>query len=172
MTKDGIRVASIAAVAENGVIGRAGGMPWHIPSEYTYFRDMTIGKPVIMGRKSFDALGKPLRDRPNLVVTRDAAWRRDGVITCPTVEDAIAAARRIAAGRGAATVFIAGGAEIYRQAMPLIDTLYLTEVHLQPEGDVFFPDFDRGLFTETKRVFYKARPGDEADYTITVLERA
>ena len=168
---DTIKLASIVAVAENGVIGRDNDMAWRIPSEFAYFRDMTIGKPVIMGRKSFDALGKPLRDRPNIIVTRDTTWRREGVLVCHSLEDAIASARRIAAGRGATTVFIAGGAEIYRQAMPLIDILYLTEIHLAPEGDVIFPAFDRGQFDETARTFHKAHPGDEADYTITVLQR-
>lgn len=171
MAKDGIQLASVVAVAENGVIGKTNGMAWRIPSEFAYFRDLTVTKPVIMGRKTFESIGKPLRDRPNIVVTRDTAWRHEGVIACHTLPDAIASARRIAAGRGADTVFIAGGAEIYAQAMPLIDTLYLTEIHLAPEGDTRFPDFDRSQFTETTRTFHKAHPGDEADYTITILQR-
>ncbi len=170
--KDPIKLASIVAVAENGVIGRDNAMAWNIPSEFAYFRRMTLGKPIIMGRKSFDALGgKPLPKRTNIIVTRDPNWRANDVIACTSLEDAIASARRIAAGRGVDTVFIAGGAEIYRLAMPLIDTLYLTEIHLSPEGTTFFPEFDRSEFVETNRMEQPCQEGEDAGYTITVLER-
>lgn len=167
-----IRLASIAAVAENGVIGSDNGMPWNIPSEFAYFRRMTLGKPVIMGRKTFESLGsKPLPKRPNLIVTRNPNWRAPDVMACTSLEDAIATARRIATGRGADTIFIAGGAEIYKLAMPLIDTLYLTEVHLKPEGSTFFPEFDRSQFVETSRMEQRQQDGEDAGYSITVLER-
>lgn len=167
-----IKLASIVAVADNGVIGNNNAMPWRIPSEFAYFRRMTLGKPIIMGRKSFESLGsKPLPKRPNIIVTRDPKWRADDVLACTSLEDAIATARRIATGRGVDTIFITGGAEIYKLAMPLIDTLYLTEVHLRPEGTTFFPDFDRSQFTETSRMEQPQQEGEDAAYTITVLER-
>lgn len=171
MAKDGIKLASIVAVADNGVIGTDTGMPWNIPSEVAYFRRMTLGKPIIMGRKTFDSMGKPLPKRPNLVVTRDTNWRKQDVIACTSLEDAIAAARRIAIGRDVDTVFIGGGSEIYRQAMPLIDTLYLTEVHFSPHGTVFFPEFDRSQFVETSRMEQPQQEGEDAGYSITVLQR-
>lgn len=167
-----IKLASIVAVAENGVIGKDNAMAWHIPSEFAYFRRMTLGKPIIMGRKSFESLGsKPLPKRTNIVVTRDPSWRAPDVMACTSLEDAIATARRIATGRGVDTIFITGGAEIYKQAMPLIDTLYLTEIHLSPEGTTFFPEFDRSQFVETSRLEQPQQDGEEAGYTITVLER-
>ncbi len=167
-----IKLASIVAVAENGVIGKDNAMPWHIPSEFAYFRRMTLGKPIIMGRKSFESLGsKPLPKRPNIIVTRDPSWRAPDVMACTSLEDAIATARRIATGRGVDTIFITGGAEIYKLAMPLIDTLYLTEIHLSPEGTTFFPEFDRSQFVETSRLEQPQQDGEEAGYTITVLER-
>lgn len=167
-----ITLASIVAVADNGVIGKDNAMAWHIPSEAAYFRRMTLGKPVIMGRKSFEALGaKPLPRRPNLILTRDPAWRAPDVIACTSIEDAIATARRIATGRGVDTIFIAGGAEVYALAMPLIDVLYLTEVHLRPEGTTFFPAFDRTQFVETNRMEQPLIEGEDAGYAITVLER-
>ena len=167
-----ITLASIVAVAQNGVIGKDNGMPWHIPSEFAYFRRMTLGKPIIMGRKSFESLGsKPLPKRTNIVVTRDPSWRAPDVMACTSLEDAIATARRIATGRGVDTIFITGGAEIYKLAMPLIDTLYLTEIHLSPEGTTFFPEFDRSQFVETGRLEQPQIEGEEAGYTITVLER-
>lgn len=164
-------VAAIVAVADNGVIGRDNGMAWHIPSEFAYFRRMTLGKPVIMGRKSFEALGKPLPKRPNIIVTRDTSWTAPGVTVCHTVEAAIDAGIAAARASGANTVFITGGAEIYAQAMPWTEMLYYTEVHLTPAGQTRFPAFDRNEFNEVAREFHPRQPGDEADYTITVLQR-
>lgn len=167
------RLSSIVAVAENGVIGRGLEMPWHIKSELAYFRKTTLGKPVIHGRKCFAALGnKPLPKRPNIVMTRDANWRHEGVEVAHSLEEALHIAQGLAARDGVDEIFVCGGAEIYALAMPLIDRLYLTEIHLRPEGDILFPPFDRKEFRETKREFHKALPGEDADYTITVLERA
>lgn len=171
-----IHVASIVAVADNGVIGKTGahlGMPWHIPSEFAYFKKTTLGHPVIHGRKSFAALGnKPLPKRPNIVVTRDKSFTGHGFDVAHTIEEAIDIARLRAAGLNVDTVFVCGGAEIYRQAMDLIDRLYYTEIHMQPEGDVTFPDFNRSEWREIRREFHKAQDGESADYSITVLERA
>lgn len=166
------KLAAIVAVADNGVIGNKGGMAWHLPSESAYFRRMTLGHPVIMGRKSMDALGKPLPKRTNIVVTRDHTWQAPpGVLVRHALEDAISTGKAIAEKDGVDKVFIAGGADIYAATLPLIDTLYLTEVHGTPQGDVLFPDFNRAVFAETLRTDVPQQPDEAYAYTITVLER-
>lgn len=165
------KISLIAAVAENGVIGKEGGMPWHIKSELQYFRRTTAGKPIVMGRKSFESLGKPLPDRTNIIISRNPDYRIDGCIIVATLDEGLAAARDVAARDSIDEIFIGGGAEIYRQTLPLADRLYLTEVHMKPEGDTLFPDFDRAAWREVKREFHAAKEGESADYTITVLER-
>lgn len=132
-------IAVIVAVAENGVIGADGKMPWHLPSELKYFRARTIGKPIIMGRKTFQAIGKPLPGRDNIIVTRDRSFRADGATVAGSLDDALAIARQLAASTGAREIMIAGGGEIYRQALPLAARLYLSRVKANPAGDAFFP---------------------------------
>lgn len=167
-----IKTSLIVAVAENGVIGKNNDMPWHIKSEFQYFKRTTTGKPVIMGRKSFDALGgKPLPNRSNIIITRDPHYTAAGITVVHTLEDALKAARKIAQATKVDEIFIAGGAEIYRLALPLTDRFYLTHIHLKPEGDIFFPPYDPAEWVEIKREFHKAQKGESADYTITVLER-
>lgn len=170
-----MKISAIVAVADNGVMGRSGGghmgLPWRIRSEFAYFKKTTMGHPLIHGRKSFDAMGKALPGRTNIVITRDAAYAREGVIVVHTLQDAIEKAKAVAAKDGKDEIFICGGAEIYRQALPLTQKLYFTEVHLNPEGDIRFPAFDRTEWTEIKREFHKAQEGEDGDYTITVLER-
>lgn len=166
-----MKVSLIAAVAENGIIGKDNQLPWHIKSEFAYFVRMTKHKPIIMGRKSFESLGAPLKDRSNILVTRDAKYTRPGFIVTTTIEKALDIAKTIAAETRQDEIMIGGGAEIYRLALPLADRLYLTEIHLKPEGDTKFPAFDRNDWVETKREFHRALPGETADYTITVLER-
>lgn len=163
-------LAAIVAVADNGVIGRDGGMAWHIPSEFAYFRSITLGHPVIMGRKSFESIGRPLKDRINIVVTRDRNWSAPGVTVFHDLQDAIDEGARLAARDLHDCAFIIGGADIYAQAMPQVDRLYYTEVHLSPDGDAHFPAFDRSAFTEVLRRAGDNMP-DEPAYTVTVLER-
>jgi dihydrofolate reductase len=166
-----IRIAPIAAVAENGVIGSKNELPWRIKSEFAYFVSVTRHKPIIFGRKTFESLGGPLKDRTNIVVTRDAKYTYPGAIVTTTLEKAIEIARQVAGETGQDEIMIGGGAEIYKQALPLSDRLYLTEIHLKPEGDTTFPVFNRAEWQETKREFHAAKPGETADYTITVLDR-
>jgi dihydrofolate reductase len=130
----------IVAAAENGVIGLNGKMPWHLPSELKYFRARTIGKPVIMGRKTFQSIGKPLPGRENIVVTRDAAFTASGAEVVGSLPAAIARAGEIVARTGASEIMVIGGGEIYALALPLANRVYLTRVSLRPEGDAFFPD--------------------------------
>lgn len=166
-----VKVALIAAVADNGVMGNGFGMPWRIKSEFQYFRRMTIGKPLIFGRKTLETLGKPLPGRENIIVTRDKNYKVEGGIVVHTLEDALAHARATAAKDNVDEIMVGGGAEIYAQALPLADRLYLTEIHLTPDGQTVFPPFDRGEWNEVKREFHEAKEGESADYTITVLER-
>lgn len=165
------KICLIAAAAENGVIGMNNKLPWHIRSEWAYFIRMTKFKPVVMGRKTFESLGAPLKDRPNIIVTRNASYRHPGIIVTTTLEKGIEIADKIAAETKCDEIMIGGGEEIYRLSLPLADRIYLTEVHMKPEGDAFFPALDKKEWTETKREFHKAQPGESADYTITVRER-
>lgn len=166
-----MKISLIAAVAENGVIGQGNKLPWHIKSEWQYFVRMTKHKPIIMGRKTFESLGAPLKERANIIVTRDANYKRAGIIVTTSLEKAIEISRKIAAETGQDEIMVGGGAEIYRLALPMADRLYLTEIHLRPEGDTQFPPFDRNEWLEIKREFHKAQAGETADYTIMVLER-
>jgi dihydrofolate reductase len=161
----------IAAVAENGVIGRNNQLPWHIKSEFQYFKTTTLGHPIVMGRRSFESLGKPLPKRANIIVTRDTSFSAKGVIVAHSVEEGVSIAKDIAAKENVGEVFIGGGADIYRLSLPHADRLYLTEIHLKPEGDTRFPAFDRNDWKEVKREFHPKQEGETADYTITVLER-
>lgn len=158
-------VSLIAAVADNGVIGRDNDLPWRIKSEMQYFKRTTMGAPVIMGRKNYDAMKRALPGRRNIVMTRDAS------VTLPDADIAHTPDEALQFAAGAAEVFVIGGAEIYRLMLPLAHKIYLTEVHLKPDGDVIFPVFDRSDWVETKREFHPQAPGEDAGYTITVLER-
>ncbi len=164
-------VAIIVAVAENGVIGANGKMPWHLPSELKYFRSRTIGKPIIMGRKTFRSIGKPLPGRDNIVVTRDPGFSADGITVAASLDAALAIARDLAARSGADEIMIAGGGEIYRQALPLASRLYLTRVKASPAGDAHFP---LPADTEWRLVEEHAIPTGERDTaaaTAQVYER-
>jgi dihydrofolate reductase len=132
-----VKIALVAAVAENGVIGREGGLPWRLPEDLKFFKRLTTGHTVIMGRRTWDELGKPLPNRRNIVVTRNRSRE------FPGAERAASLAEALALASGDDQVFIIGGGEIYRQALPLADRMYLTHVHAVVEGDTFFPEWDR-----------------------------
>ena len=140
-----MKVVIIAAIANNGVIGAAGKIPWHISDDLKRFKRLTLGHPVVMGRKTYDSLGKPLPGRRNIVLTRGPA--------IPSVE-CFAGLDAALATCQTETVFIIGGAELYRQALPLANTLLLTHVHRQVAGDTHFPDFDRNRWQEVTREDY------------------
>ena len=158
-------IVIIAAVAENGVIGRGGTMPWRLKSDMQHFRALTMGKPVVMGRKTYESLKiKPLPGRTTIVVTRDANFTARGVLVAPSLEAALQAARGDALRRSAHAVMIIGGAEIYAQAMPLAGRLEITQIHMQPEGDTFFPAIDPAIWREAAREPHPAGPSDDAAY--------
>ena len=133
------RITLIAAVARNGVIGADGAMPWHLPEDFAFFKRTTMGHPLVMGRATFDAIGRPLPGRRSIVITRTRNWRHDGVEVAGSMPVALDLA---ASGRGGDEVFVIGGGQIYRLAMPVADRLLITEVDLEPEGDVNFPRID------------------------------
>ena len=143
-------IVLVVAAAENGVIGRDNGLPWHIPGDLKRFKRMTVGKPVLMGRKTFVSIGKPLPGRHNIVLTRDRCWSADGVTVAANLAEAIAAAGLNPQAR-AEQIMVIGGAEIYALAMPIATRIELTHVHLSPEGDAFFPLPDPGVWQETAR---------------------
>ena len=132
----GTIVSLVAAVAENGVIGRAGGLPWRLPDDWKFFKQLTVDHTVIMGRKTFDEIQRPLANRRNVVISRNPAFRPHGVTVVPSLREALAL------GATEPEVFVIGGAEVYRQALPRADRLYLTVVHADVEGDTFFPKYD------------------------------
>jgi dihydrofolate reductase len=164
----------IVAVADNGVIGRGGGLPWRLGSDLRRFRKLTMGHPLIMGRKTFASIGKPLDGRDSIVATRGpaASGQADGVFFVPSLEAALALARERAAARGVSEAFVIGGAEIFELALPLASRIYLTRVHALPEGDARWP---ARLGADWREVSRHDRPASERDdfaVTDTILERA
>jgi dihydrofolate reductase len=161
-------VALIAAVARNGVIGRDNQMPWRLPGELQYFKATTLGKPVVMGRKTFVSIGRPLPGRSNIVISRDRGYHADGVAVAHTLNEALALADVIAVRDGAAEIMVIGGAEIYRLALPLAQIIYLTEVLAEVEGDAWFPTVDWSQWRcEEQRIVEGDPP-----YRIAVYRRA
>lgn len=142
------QVVAIAAVARNGVIGADGAIPWHLPGDLPRFKRLTSGHVLIMGRKTYDSIGRPLPGRRTIVVTRDRGWRADGVQAAYGIEDAL---QQAAALDRAGPIFIAGGGDIYRAALAATDRLEITEVDAEPDGDATFPEIDTDDWAETER---------------------
>jgi dihydrofolate reductase len=161
----------VAAVADNDVIGVAGRLPWRIKSEVRHFRAVTMGKPIVMGRKTYQSIGRPLAGRTNIVVSRDPAFGAPGVLVAPSVEAALTAARGDALRRGATEIAVIGGADIYARTMGDADRLMITRVHLQPDGDTKFPPIDPDLWKEVERSEHCAGPDDQASFTVLVYQR-
>jgi dihydrofolate reductase len=164
-------IVLIAAVAENGVIGQGGQLPWRLKSEMAHFRAATIGKPVVMGRRTYASIGKPLKDRTNIVVTRNRTFAAAGVLVAPSVAAALAAARGDALRRGVDEIAVIGGADIYAQCMAQADRLLITQVHLRPTGDTKFPIIDPATWSAAGRSEHEAGPGDEAGFSIIEYKR-
>lgn len=164
-------IVLIAAVARNGIIGADNDMPWRLPSDLKHFKSKTIGRPVVMGRKTFQSLGRPLPGRPNLVVTRDAGFRPEGAECFASLEEALAAASRLAAELEVDDVIVMGGGQIYAQSMALADRLEITEVQADPEGDTRFPGIDGEVFEEVARVKGERGEKDSADFDFVTYRR-
>jgi dihydrofolate reductase len=154
-----LTLSLIAAVAKNGVIGGDNRLLWRIKADLRHFRELTLGKPVIMGRKTYDSIGKPLPGRTNIVVTRDKTLRIDGATVVHDLAAALAAAKAIGG-----EIMIAGGADIYAQTIGMAERLYLTDVDLEPDGDAIFPPVDRAIWKEARRISHPKGPDDDAAY--------
>ena len=164
---EGLRISLIVAVAENGIIGRDGGLPWKLSSDLRYFKAVTMGKPIVMGRKTYDSIGRPLPGRPNLVVTRNADFTADGIEVFHSLEEAVEGAKSL----GGEETFIIGGAALYEKTLSIADRIYLTEVHAEVIGDVSFPADLSSDWIETSRERHEAGEQDDFDYSFLVLDR-
>ena len=161
----------VVAVAENGVIGRDNQLLWRLRTDLKRFRDLTMGKPMIMGRKTFQSIGKPLPGRETIVLTHDPDFAPDGVHIARNWDTAVSLGSGLAETMGADAFAVAGGAEIYALALPFVRKIHLTEVHAAPEGDAVFPPFDRSLFREVGRRKHPKGPDNEHPFTFIDLER-
>ncbi len=160
------------ARARNGVIGAKGGLPWRLKSDLAIFRDLTMGKPIIMGRKTWDSLPRrPLPGRTNIVLSRDGRFEPKGAVACEDFQEAVQIGRDQAREDGADEICVIGGAALFEIALPRAKRLYLTEVDAEPDGDVWFPAFDETAWTEIGRDRHEAGPKDEFAFTLRVLER-
>lgn len=166
-----MRIALIWAMARNGVIGRDNKLPWYLPEDLKYFKRVTTGKPVIMGRKTYDSIGRPLPNRTNIVVTRDASLALPGVKVVTSLEEALDLARAESVISDVEEVIVMGGAEIYAQALPQADRLYVTLVHAEVEGDAVFPPIDLDEYQELAREDFNAEGPNPYDYSFVVYER-
>lgn len=166
-----MEIVFVVAIAENGVIGAGNAMPWRLKADMARFRALTIGRPVIMGRKTFESLPRrPLPGRTNIVITRDAAYRAAGAIVTTSAADADTVARGDALRRSVTEVAVIGGAEIFRQWLDRADRLEITEVHARPEGDTHF-DIDNAEWDEVARVRHAAGGDDSADFSYVTYRR-
>ncbi len=159
------RIALIAAMAQQRVIGLEQGMPWHMPADLAYFKQKTIAKPVVMGRKTFDCLGKPLPDRRNIVITRNLDWHADGV---EVYHDLSSALKEL---EGEPEIMITGGETIYRQALPVATDLYLTFIDAAVKGDTYFPNWDRDCWQLVSEEQFQADSVNPYDYCFTHWQR-
>jgi dihydrofolate reductase len=167
-----VKISAIAAVAENRVIGRDNALIWHIPEDLRHFKRITMGHPIVMGRKSYEALGKPLPGRPNIVISRSGPARpletgKDGPFFYASFDEGIEAAGKIARENGLKEIFIIGGGDIYRQSLPLWNRLYLTKIHRAYEGDTLFPELDWNGWS----VLHEEKHEGDPSFTFYMLER-
>jgi dihydrofolate reductase len=164
-------IVLVAAIATNGVIGQGGRLPWRLKSDLAHFRNATLGKPVVMGRKTYLSIGKPLAGRTNIVVSRAPAFSTPGVLAAASIETALSAARGDAFRRGAREIAVIGGADIFRDTLPIADRLLITRVQLEPEGDTIFPPIDEQIWQEVSHAEHPRGKDDDASFTVSAYER-
>ncbi|MCQ4318675.1 dihydrofolate reductase [Stutzerimonas stutzeri] len=170
MNQTSLPLAMIAALANNRVIGLDNRMPWHLPADLKHFKAMTLGKPIIMGRKTWDSLGRPLPGRLNLVVSRQADLQVEGAETFPALDAALARAEQWAREQGVDELMLIGGAQLYAQALGQAQRLYLTRIDAAPEGDAFFPAFEEAEWQRTESQSHPAE-GDAPAYRFETWQR-
>lgn len=166
-----MKIVLVAAIGENNVIGRDGQLPWRLKSDLVHFRKVTIDRPMVMGRKTFQSIGKALDRRTNIVITRDADFSAPGVLTVASFEAALDLARKDAAARGVDEIIIIGGSDVFAASLPLADRLEITHVHASPEGDVTFPAIDPKVWREVSRTEHAAGPQDDASFAVATYIR-
>jgi len=166
-----VNLVLIAAVAENGVIGRGNALPWRLKSDLKHFRALTMGKPVVMGRRTFTSIGKPLLGRTNVVVSRAMGWAAPGVLAAPDLARALLAAEGDALRRGVREIMVIGGAQLFATLMSEATRLEITRVHAAPEGDTYFPPIDPAHWEESSAEHRPAGPDDEAAFTVSTYRR-
>ena len=165
-------LALVVARARNGVIGREGRLPWRLKSDLALFKASTLGKPVLMGRNTWDSLPRrPLPGRTNIVLSRDGAFEPDGAVVCQQFDEAVAIGREQAEDDGVGEVCVIGGRALFELALPKARRLYLTEVEAEVEGDVHFPPFDEDAWNEVRREAHPAGPDDDHPFVFRLLER-
>ena len=160
-----MKLSVIVAMAANRVIGHENRLPWHLPADLKHFKATTLGKPVVMGRRTWESIGRPLPGRTNIVITRDTAYTAEGCVVVHSLDEAIRAAGEVA------EVMIIGGAELYRQALPQADTLYLTLIHGEFAGDTHFPQWRQDEWRETGRIDHEPDENNSHAYSFITLER-
>jgi len=164
-------IALVVAMGENRAIGRGGDLPWRLHSDMRYFRNITMGKPVIMGRLTFMSLPRLLDGRVNIVLTRNATFEAPGAIMAYNLEEALDVARKAAAKVGVDEIMVMGGEDVFRAVLPQVGRIYLTEVHAAPHADTWFPDLDTSEWREVSRETHEAGPKDDHAFSFVVLER-
>ncbi|MBL4795025.1 MAG: dihydrofolate reductase [Pseudomonadales bacterium] len=167
-----MRIGLIVAVADNGVIGRDNNLPWRLSRDLQYFKKTTLGKPIIMGRKTYESIGKPLPGRTNIIVTRNQEYKQEGCIVCHSLDNAVA----VANSEDVEAVMLIGGAQLYKEALavepPLVTHLYVTEVHHSVEGDATFPSINKSHWQEVSRERHSADDKNQYDCSFVVYERS
>lgn len=166
-----MELAVIVAAAENGVIGRNNALPWHLPEDLRYFKRVTMGKPIVMGRKTFESIGRPLPGRTNIVISRRPDYAPEGVRVVPGLDEALALASEVAVIDGSTELMVIGGAQIYAAAIPRADRLYFTEVHADVEGDALLPEIAWQEWREVSRERFPAQGTNPYDYSFVIFER-
>lgn len=166
-----MKLAIIVAQSQNRVIGRANGLPWHLPKDLQYFKRVTLGKPIIMGRKTFESIGRALPGRVNIVVSRNRQYTAPGVVHALTLEAAIEVAQGVCAQSSVAEVMIIGGAQIYSQALEMADVLYVTSVQADIEGDAHFPEINHSLYRQTYKEDHGADEQNPYPYSFITYQK-
>jgi dihydrofolate reductase len=167
----GMKLVLIAAIGENGVIGREGNLPWRLKSDLKHFRKLTIHKPVVMGRKTYESIGMLLKDRTNIVLTRDFSLVAPGAVLATSLDAALTYARDDARKRGVDEIMVIGGSDVFAATMAQADRLEITLVHASPAGDVHFPPINLSQWRETARKRHRRGPDDDTDFTTLTYER-
>jgi dihydrofolate reductase len=165
------KITLVVAVAENGMMGKNGDLPWSLPGDLKQFKEKTAGKPVVMGRTTYESLGRALPNRPNIVLSRNPRYRADDATVVTTLDAALALAYQEAERLGASEISVIGGANVFAEIMPRAERMYYTEVHASPEGDTRFPPFDRGEWREVARQGPLQGAKDQYPYSFVTLER-